>query len=62
LTVCRQAEAREKEGLIVFGIGINDKRVAKFYRNSQVLTAYEGPAKSRPGHRGAGHGLRSLTC
>jgi hypothetical protein len=36
---CKAVEAREREGLFLFGIGIGDARVAKSYRNSQVLTA-----------------------
>src|SRR5205823_2329345 len=34
LTVVRQIEARKSDGLHLFGIGIEEKRVQKFYKNA----------------------------
>ena len=35
--VCKQIEAREAEGLFLFGLGIGEERVRKFYKNADVL-------------------------
>ena len=37
LTVCKMIEAREGEGMFLFGIGIGEKRVRHFYKNAEVL-------------------------
>jgi len=37
LTACKTIEAREREGMILFGIGIGEKRVRHFYKNADVL-------------------------
>src|SRR5579862_2036340 len=37
LTVCKTIEAKEREGMILFGIGIGEKRVRQFYKNADVL-------------------------
>lgn len=37
LTACKTIEARERDGLVLFGIGIGEKRVKQFYKNADVL-------------------------
>ena len=37
LTVCKAIEAKEGEGMFLFGIGIGEKRVKQFYKNAEVL-------------------------
>jgi len=37
LTACKVIEAKEHEGMILFGIGIGEKRVRQFYKNADVL-------------------------
>ena len=37
LMTCKTIEARERDGMFLFGIGIGEKRVANFYRNAEVL-------------------------
>ena len=37
LTVCKAIEAKEGEGMFLFGIGIGEKRVRHFYKNAEVL-------------------------
>ncbi|MEI6234773.1 MAG: hypothetical protein WCT04_17100 [Planctomycetota bacterium] len=37
LTVCKSIEAKEHEGMILFGIGIGEKRVRQFYKNAELL-------------------------
>ena len=37
LTACKSIEAREKDGMVLFGIGIGEKRVRQFYKNAEVL-------------------------
>ena len=37
LTVCKAIEAKEGEGMFLFGIGIGEKRVRQFYKNAEVL-------------------------
>jgi cobalamin biosynthesis protein CobT len=40
-TVCKRAEAKEKEGLFLVGLGITQERVREFYRNAAVINAVE---------------------
>ena len=35
---CKQIEARESEGLFLFGLGIGEERVRQFYKNADVIT------------------------
>lgn len=37
--VCKQIEAREQEGLFLFGLGIGEERVRKFYKNADVINS-----------------------
>lgn len=37
LTVCKTIEAKEHEGMTLFGIGIGEDRVRHFYKNAEVL-------------------------
>ena len=37
LTVCKAIEAKEGDGMFLFGIGIGEKRVKQFYKNAEVL-------------------------
>ncbi len=37
LTVCKTIEAKEHDGMILFGSGIGEKRVRQFYKNAEVL-------------------------
>ena len=41
LTVCKTIEAREGEGMFLFGIGIGEKRVKQFYKNAEVLESVD---------------------
>jgi cobalamin biosynthesis protein CobT len=41
LTTCKQIEAREDEGLFLFGLGIGEERVRQFYRKAAVLHKVE---------------------
>lgn len=40
-SICKQIEAREKEGLFLFGIGIGEKLVEKFFKHSHILSRIE---------------------
>ncbi|MEI6235974.1 MAG: hypothetical protein WCT04_23210 [Planctomycetota bacterium] len=39
LTVCKSIESREKDGMVLFGIGIGEKRVRQFYKGAAVLAS-----------------------
>jgi cobalamin biosynthesis protein CobT len=41
LTTCKQIEARESEGVFLFGLGLGEDRVRGFYRNADVLKTVE---------------------
>jgi cobalamin biosynthesis protein CobT len=45
-TTCKQVEAREKEGLFLFGVGIMQQEVQKFYKNNAVLQNVEDIPKA----------------
>jgi len=40
-TVCKRAEAKEREGLFLVGLGITQERVREFYKNAVVINAVE---------------------
>ena len=40
-SICKQIEAREKENLFLFGIGIGEELVKKFFKHSHILNKIE---------------------
>lgn len=41
-SMCKQIEAREKDGLFLYGVGIGEKMVEKFFKHSHVLNDVDG--------------------